>query len=71
MQAARNTLSADEEFLCTVKQKCSVTDEEQGAHKTRQIEMQAAQRLHVAHSASSWPGFDAPKIQSSRLFFFV
>merc|ERR550537_1463938 len=40
-----NTLSADEEFLLMLKEKCSVTDEEwEERQKTRQTEMQACSK---------------------------
>jgi chaperonin cofactor prefoldin len=45
LEDTRNTLSADEEFLIMLKEKCSVTDEEwEERQKTRQMEMQACSK---------------------------
>merc|ERR1719506_117823 len=45
LEDTRNTLSADEEFLLMLKEKCSVTDEEgEERQKTRQTEMQACSK---------------------------
>jgi len=45
LEDTRNTLSADEEFLLMLKEKCSVTDEEwEDRQKTRQTEMQACSK---------------------------
>jgi len=45
LEDTRNTLSADEEFLMMLKEKCSVTDEEwEERQKTRQLEMQACSK---------------------------
>jgi len=45
LEDTRNTLSADEEFLMMLKEKCSVTDEEwEERQKTRQTEMQACSK---------------------------
>jgi hypothetical protein len=45
LEDTRNTLSADEEFLLMLKEKCSVTDEEwEERQKTRQTEMEACSK---------------------------
>jgi len=45
LEDTRNTLSADEEFLIMLKEKCSVTDEEwEERQKTRQMEMGACSK---------------------------
>jgi chaperonin cofactor prefoldin len=45
LEDTRNTLSADEEFLMMLKEKCSVTDEEfEERQKTRQTEMGACSK---------------------------
>jgi len=45
LEDTRNTLSADEEFLIMLKEKCSVTDEEwEERQKTRQTEMGACSK---------------------------
>jgi len=45
LEDTKNTLSADEEFLMMLKEKCSVTDEEwEERQKTRQLEMQACSK---------------------------
>jgi len=45
LEDTRNTLSADEEFLLMLKEKCSVTDEEwEERQKTRQTEMGACSK---------------------------
>jgi len=45
LEDTRNTLSADEEFLMMLKEKCSVTDEEwEERQKTRQMEMGACSK---------------------------
>jgi len=45
VEDTRSTLSADEEFLMMLKEKCSVTDEEwEERQRTRQLEMQACSK---------------------------
>ena len=48
MRAARNTLSAGEEVLLSLTEKCSVKDEWEERQKSRQTKIQAAGRLHSA-----------------------
>jgi len=67
LEDTRNTLSADEEFLLMLKEKCSVTDEEwEDRQKTRQTEMQACSKAlavlssddaHDLFKSSFNPGF--------------
>merc|ERR1712176_393264 len=45
IEDTRNTLSADEEFLMMLKEKCSMTDGEwEERQKTRQLEMEACSK---------------------------
>merc|ERR1712151_683152 len=45
LEDTRNTLSADEEFLMMLKEKCSMTDGEwEERQKTRQLEMEACSK---------------------------
>merc|ERR1711870_156004 len=45
IEDTRNSLSADEEFLMMLKEKCSMTDKEwEERQKTRQLEMEAVSK---------------------------